>query len=237
VIVSIMQPAYLPWLGYFHRVSIADLHIVLDHVEIDRNSKTKFANRNKIRTSAGWSWLTVPLISKGKTGELQLNKVEIDNSSNWRRKHLTTIELNYAKAPFIDQHRHFLESIYARQWTQLSALVRETTDYLFTALAIDTPRMFSSDLGIQTHKDELILDLCRMVGATEYISGPLGRDYIREQMFEDAGVRVRYHAYKHPVYPQPHSGFEAYMSAIDLLLNCGPESASIIGADQESVRL
>src|SRR6266851_6680171 len=120
MMISIMQPAYLPWLGYFHRIAISDLHIVLDHVEIDRNSKTKFANRNKVRTKEGWSWLTVPLVSKGKTGELQLDKLEVDNSSNWRRKHWNTIESNYARANFIDDHRLFLATVYSREWTRLN---------------------------------------------------------------------------------------------------------------------
>src|SRR5205823_3081835 len=109
------------------------------------------------------------------------------------------------------------------------------TKFLLDALEISTPVLFSSALGIQTHKDQLILDLCRAVGATEYISGAFGRDYIREHVFEEAGVNVRYHDYKHPTYQQAHPGFEPYMSAVDLLLNCGPQSAVIIAADQQRV--
>ena len=105
MIVSIMQPAYLPWLGYFERIAMSDLHIVLDHVNIDASSKTKFANRNKIRTPEGWSWLTVPLKSKGKHGRLFLHEAEIVTESSWRQKHLGALKANYSRTAYFAEHR------------------------------------------------------------------------------------------------------------------------------------
>jgi hypothetical protein len=233
MIVSIMQPAYLPWLGYFHRVAISDLHVVLDHVQLDKNSKTKFANRNKIRTKEGWCWLTVPLKTKGKFGSLYINQLEIVDDSHWAEKHWATIRLNYAKAPYFGEHRTFLEQVYSQSWSSLNELIREVTTYMLHAFGIKTPLVYSSEMEVEEKKDELILSLCRAVEATTYISGPLGRGYIRESLFEEAGIRIVYHQYHHPTYPQVNAAFEPYMSAIDLLLNCGPESLEILMKDQE----
>jgi len=111
MIVTIMQPAYLPWLGYFHRIALADLFIVLDHVHIDRNSKTGFAHRNKMRTKESCSWLTVPLKTKGKHGQLILNELETAEQ-DFRVKHWGTIRHNYSKAPFFAAHAAELQAIY-----------------------------------------------------------------------------------------------------------------------------
>ena len=109
--VTIMQPAYLPWLGYFDRVSKSDLFIVLDHVSMDNSSKNKFANRNKIRTHQGWSWLTIPIQSSGSSQDIPLNELHINNSFNWRKKHFKSIQSCYQKSPFYSQHESFLHAV------------------------------------------------------------------------------------------------------------------------------
>jgi hypothetical protein len=221
MIVSINQPAYLPWLGCFHRIAISDLHIVLDHVQFEKNS---FANRNKVRAGQGWCWLTVPLKTKGQFGALELNRVEIDRSRNWAAKHWATLSQSYARAPYFEEHREVLESVYGSTWHRLSDLTRALTHYQLRALNIATPLRYSSEMNIEGAKDELVLELCRAVGATVYISGPLGRNYLRPHLFERAGISVVYHDYLHPRYHQIHPGFEPQMAALDLLFNEGPRS-------------
>src|SRR5437016_6290091 len=126
MIVSINQPAYLPWLGYFHRIAAADVHIVLDHVQFEKNS---FTNRNKIRTRDSWSWLTVPVRTAGKFGQLPINEIEIVNEKKWAIKHWQTLRFSYAKAPFFVEHATFFESVYARAWHKLVDLTGEITAY------------------------------------------------------------------------------------------------------------
>jgi hypothetical protein len=232
LIVSINQPAYLPWLGYFHRIAVSDLHIVLDHVQFEKNS---FTNRNKVRMKEGWQWLTVPLKTKGKFGSLFINQLEIDDSSHWVEKHWAALRQHYARAPYFAQHAPFFESVYTRDWHRLADLLRETTDYLLRAFDIKTSLLFSSGINVEGKKDELILNLCRAVGATHYLSGPLGRNYLRELLFEEASIKVSYQDYRHPTYRQVYPGFEPYMSAVDLLFNCGPSSLEIMMKDQELI--
>jgi hypothetical protein len=225
MIVSINQPAYLPWLGYFHRIAVSDAHIVLDQVQFEKNS---FTNRNKVRTGEGWCWLTVPVKTSGKFGDLSINSLEIADERPWAAKHWETLRLNYSKAPFFAQHAPFFEGIYARPWEKLSDLARAITAYLLEAFKIETKIYFASQMSALGKKDELVLNLCRELGATVYLSGPLGRNYLREELFREHAITVRYDDYHHPVYSQVYPGFEPYMAAIDLLFNAGPASREIL---------
>jgi len=231
MIVSINQPAYLPWLGYFHRIAVSDLHIVLDDVQFEKNS---FTNRNKLRMKQGWCWLTVPLKTKGRFGEL-INQLEIANDQKWANKHLNTIRMNYAKAPYFKEHIGFFVETYSHDWHYLSDLIHKTTNHILSTLQIRTPLRRSSEMKVGGRKDELALNLCRAVGADVYLSGPLGQNYIREKIFQDAGIRVIYQNYIHPVYRQSHPGFEAHMSTVDLIFNHGPRSYEIMTAGQGKI--
>lgn len=222
LIVSIMQPAYLPWLGYFDRVAKSDVSIVLDGVMIERGS---FTNRNKIRGRAGWNWLTVPV---NTSGQPLISEVTIDQSKNWRAKHLQSILHNYAHSHYFKEHKSWLEGFYATPWEMLNPMLSTLTDYLLDVLKIDTPLLYSSQMNVEGKKSELVLNLCREVGATQYLSGPLGRGYLDMGSFEDAGIEVIFHEYVHPQYMQTYEGFEPYMCVLDLIVNCGSTSRHVL---------
>lgn len=229
MIVSINQPAYLPWLGYFERIAASDLHLVLDTVQFERNS---FTNRNKVRTATGWTWLTVPVNLKGHLSGLAIADVEIADD-HWRRKHWSTIQQSYRRAPHFAEHSGFFEQLYARPWHRLVDLLDAITRYLLRAFAITTEIREARSLGVEGRKSDLVLNLCRRAGATRYLSGTLGRDYLDEAGFRAAGIAVDYQDYAHPRYAQAYPGFEPYMSAIDLLFNAGPEASRILLARRE----
>ena len=231
MIVSIAQPAYLPWLGYLDRIRRSDLHVVLDTVPMDHASRTKFANRNRVRTADGWCWLTVPVLTKGEARHTPLRELEIVDDAPWAAKHLRTLEACYARAPFFATHEPFLRETYAAHWRRLEPLCRHLTDWLLAAFAVRTPLVAASTLGVGASKDELILGICREVGATTYVSGPFGRDYLREELFEQAGIEVVYDAFVHPVYQQVFPGFEPAMSAIDMLFNLGEACAPALAGE------
>lgn len=232
MIVSINQPAYLPWLGYFHRIAISDIHIVLDHVQFEKNS---FVNRNKIRTKEGWCWLTVPLRTKGLFGNLEINTLEISQDNRWSKKHWSSIASNYSKAPHFEEFVWIVKGIYSESWRKFNELVKAITSNILKSLNIKTQLLYSSQMSPAGQKDELVLNLCKEVGATTYISGPLGRGYLDEAKFERNRIQLFYHDYVHPSYRQVFPGFEPYMSALDLLFNCGAESLEIINKDQQGV--
>jgi len=227
MIVTIMQPAYLPWLGFFDRVAASDLFIVLDHVRMDRSTKTQFANRNKVRTRTGWCWLTVPVPAHG---DLLLDRLPISPSPRWQAKHMATLEQCYGKSAHFGVHREFFRELLTSPVELLAEPVNRSTAYLLKALAIETPVIFSSSLKERGTKSGLVLNLCREVRADAYISGPFGREYLDRATFEEAGIDVVFHDYAHPEYPQAYPGFEPYMSVVDLLFNHGLDSLDILAS-------
>ncbi|GJM26167.1 MAG: hypothetical protein DHS20C16_25820 [Phycisphaerae bacterium] len=226
MIISINQPAYLPWLGYFERIARSDIHVVLDHVQFEKNS---FVNRNRILAAGGPTWLTVPVKTKGKFGDLPICKLEIDNQTPWRRKHWQTLQQAYGQAPHFDAHAGFFSGLYEKEWTHLSDLCGCVTRYLLEAFAIDTKLVQSSTLDVEGRRNEMLIELCRSLGATEYISGAMGRDYIDPKLFEDAGITLSFQDYDHPQYTQLRAQqFESNLSAVDFLFNHGPDSRDIL---------
>lgn len=230
MIISISQPAYIPWLGYFHRIAQSELHVVLDHVQFEKNS---FTNRNKVRTNSGWCWITVPVHTKNKFGQLPIKNVQINNSINWKKKHFQTILQNYNKSPYFNLYREEIEYLFAGEWTSLSALCDELTTAILGWLNINTPIVKSSDLTPTGNKSGLVLELCEKTGATTYLSGPFGRDYLDQHTFSGKGITISFHEYEHPTYTQTYDGeFQPFMFIFDLLFNCGPDSWRILGLEK-----
>ncbi|MAH06460.1 MAG: WbqC family protein [Alphaproteobacteria bacterium] len=225
MIISINQPAYLPWLGYFDRIKNSDIHIVLDHVQFEKNS---MVNRNKVRTQQGESLLTVPVITKGKFGNLPISELTIDNNKPWKKKHWKSIEATYRKAPFAKDHIGFFEEVYAQDWDKLNGLNAHINNYILKALNIKSKIIYSSSLDVHNKKSDLVLEICKIYNAKTYISGALGRDYLDLSTFEDANINVVFQDYNHPIYNQVHGDFIPYMSVIDLLFNAGSEARNII---------
>lgn len=225
-IISAHQSTYLPWLGYYHRIAVSDIHVILDHVQFEKNSYT---NRNIIFNSNGKTWLTVPVKTKGKFNNIPIREIEIDNTQKWKQKHWKTIYNSYSKAPYFSNHKDFFASIYDSNWKFLFDLNQKVNNYILSELNIHTKLVYSSELKVEQKKDVLVLELCKKNDATSYYSGALGRNYLHEKIFSDNGINIVYQDYKHPTYKQNKTKlFEPNIAVIDLLFNCGPDSKRII---------
>lgn len=222
VIVTIHQPEHLPWLGFFHKISQANLFIILDSVQFRKNY---FQNRNKIRTANGWTWLTVPVKRKSNTS---IKDVEIDNNQNWRRKCWNSIYFTYKKSPFFGEYGHVLEKFYKQDWINLCELNIHLIEQFFTFLSLEPVILRSSEIGVQGDGSELILNICKEVDADTYISGIFGNEYLNLSDFKKAGIKVTFQEFHHPMYKQLYEPFIPSMSIIDLLFNYGPDSLDII---------
>lgn len=218
------QPMYAPWLGLIAKIAAADLFVSFDGVSFERHG---YGNRNRIRTQAGVQWLTVPVALSNHLDK-PIHQIEIVPGP-WRRKHLRTLALSYAKAPHFDRYFPTFKGIYERDWQYLAGLNQALLIWILAELDIKTPIISASEHGFEGSKSALVLDMCRKLGASEYIFGAQGRDYADVPAFEAAGINVTFQDYRHPTYPQIHGGFEPFMSVLDLLFNCGPDSSAIIG--------
>lgn len=229
--VSIHQPGYLPWLGYFEKIASADMHVFLDTVQFEKNS---FDNRNRIRSHTGSIWLTVPVITRGKFGENYLNEAELDVKQPWQNKHWKTLSLNYAKAPYFSKYADFFEETYNNEWKTLLKLNLHLTRYLLNQLGINTELVMASELAVDGKKSDLVLNICKKLEATTYLSGALGKDYLEIENFENNDIEVVFQQYLHPEYKQMFPGFVSHLSIVDLLFNHGPESLNILMNKKEA---
>jgi len=226
--VTILQPSYLPWLGFFEQMTRSDKFVLLDDVQYTRRD---WRNRNKVRVKEGWVWLTVPVQQKSRFSQ-SLLETRIDNSVSWRRKHLETLRQHYCKAPFFEKYFPRCQQIYEKDWEFLFDLCLETIQFLKEEMGIETPLLRSSEMKLSGEKTERLVLICRELGATHYLSGESGSDYISQEDFSNPGIELEYQNYEHPVYPQRYPGFVPHLSTIDLLFNCGEQSLSILKQDK-----
>ena len=220
--VSISQPGYLPWPGHFDRIARSDLHIVLDSVQYSRGC---FINRNRIRTRDGWRWLTVPVVNAGHT---QTTIRDMLVAQPFQRKHIAAIEGNYSAAKWYGAYRQDLHDLYSADYNKLVEVTDAFTDWIMCQLGISTPVCKSSVMLAGGRKSQLVLNICLEVGATRYISGPGGRNYLDVPAFEREGIEVVFHDYECQEYEQASHGWKPGMSVLDLLLNHGPDSMEIL---------
>lgn len=230
MIVTIHQPAYLPWLGYFEKIMKSDIYVFLDTVQFEKNS---FSNRNKIKTPQGSAWLTVPVKIKGHTGSSLMN-LEIDQLQGWRNKHLKSIHANYKKAPRFEECYPKLERLYQFEYQRLSDFCYDQLLFWFKELGISTQIIRSSQMELHSSKSQLVLDICTKLGAQSYISGMLGRDYLDELQFEKHNITITYQNYIHPIYPQLWGDFQPNMSIVDFWMNTD-DYRLITGGEQDGL--
>lgn len=229
MILTAHQPVYLPWLGLFHKIALADTFVFFNEVQyLPRD----WMNRNKIKTPQGALWLTVPVLRKGYR-EKKTSAIEINNNIPWQRKHWQSLVANYSKVPYFETYAPFFEDVYRREWQYLADLNEYMLKWFLKVLGINVAFLKASDFDFQGKKSDLVLDMCKTLGSDVYIFGALGRDYANVEDFEAQGITVLFQEYKHPIYPQLHGNFRSHLAIIDLLLNCGPQSLEVLVAGQD----
>ena len=219
----ILQPGYLPWLGFFDQMWRADIFVYYDDVLFDKHG---WRNRNRVKSITGPTWLTVPVKHKGLNSP-RIMDIEIDNRQPWARKHLRTMEQLYARAPFLNEYFPDLEKTLNSHWQYLIDLNLTLASVMARWLGLNKTIYRSSELAISGERSERLLNHCRHFGVDRYLSGDAARTYLDVALFERHGIAVEWQEYKHPVYPQQNGDFVPYLSAIDLLFNVGPESQRI----------
>ncbi len=224
--IAIMQPTYLPWIGYFALMDAVDEFVLLDDVQFARRS---WQQRNQIKGSAGSVMLTVPVLKKGKRDQL-VREAEIDAESDFAKKHARSIELAYARAPYWDKYSSGLLAELLKPHALLADYNIALIEHIRGGLGIKTPLVRSSALPTDGRREDRLISICRQRQAEIYISPTGSSDYLSESdAFQRAGIRLLYNDYKHPAsYPQLHGAFVSHLSAIDLLLNCGDNSLEVI---------
>lgn len=216
--VAIVQSNYIPWKGYFDLINSVDEFILFDDMQYTRRD---WRNRNKIKTSQGLIWLTIPVQVRGKYFQT-IKETEISDQ-NWNQLHWKSILNNYVRADYFSDYREIFEDLYLN----FNEKFLSNVNYRFLVkicnlLGIKTQISWSTDYVIVNGKTERLISLCKQAGATEYISGPAARDYMDEDLFQQENIKLSYIEYcNYPEYRQIHPNFEHSVSIIDLLFNEG----------------
>lgn len=218
----VLQPGYLPWLGFFDQMHWADTFVIYDDAQYTKND---WRNRNRIKGTNGPHWLAVPV--HFHLGNL-IKDVALPEDKRWVKSHVKSLQFAYAKAKYFDDYFPWIKELIEAPHERLIDLDMALIMYLKGTLGIDTQILYSSRMQVRGSKSQRLINICRECGATQYLTGDAARDYLDVKLFEDNGIEVKYHHYKHPVYPQLHGEFIQYLSVVDLLFNCGPESLDYI---------
>lgn len=227
MILTAHQPVYLPWLGLFHKIALADVFCYFDDVQYQTKD---FNNRNKIKGPNGSFWLTVPVKSKNHY-HISIKDAEIVDNDAWRRKHWKSILLCYGQATYFARHADFFEDVYKRHWRYLTDLNEYLLKFFLSELGINVLYHRFSELNVGGKKSDRVLNMSAKLGASAYIFGALGRNYADVGSFEEQGIKVYFQNYRHPEYKQLFGGFESHLSIVDLLFNCGSRSLEILMSD------
>lgn len=232
MIVTIHQPEHMPWIGFCHKASLADVLVLLDVVQYRTNY---FQNRNRILGPNGPQWLTVPVLSKGHTSRT-IAQMEISNQEPWRQKCWKSIHMCYHKHSFFDEYAERFQELYKQQWDLLAQLNETIIRNLFGLLGIRTRIIRASDLRPKGTGSSLLLDICRHTGATTYLAGQCASNYLDRSIFANAGITILTHSFNHPEYPQrKNAAFVRNLSVIDLLFNTGSTGARYLCGGAKAV--
>lgn len=219
---AIHQPNYLPWCGYFAKMSACDIFVFLDDADISPGQS--YVYRVQVKNQQRGIWLSIPT---HRHQNQPIQDVEFADTK-WSNKHLRTFRYVYIKAPYFREVYDLLEPIYANPGTKLSQfnirLIRAIVCYLGLSCRME----LSSCLNVSGNSDDRLLAITRMLGADTYISGKGGQKYQAPAKFQKAGVTLEVHTYKPIVYPQLHGEFIPGLSIVDALFNLGPQTVSLL---------
>ncbi|OQY09977.1 MAG: hypothetical protein B6I30_09025 [Desulfobacteraceae bacterium 4572_187] len=225
MIVSANQPYFFPYPGFFYKAHRSDIFVILDNVQFPR--RTTWTTRNRFKNHQGSLWMTVPVKKKG-LGLQKISAVKICHGGKWEKKHLESLKNAYAKAPYLKDHLNFLEELFSTTFEKLIDLNLKIIRHLMKHLQIDTEVMLLSELDIKERGNRLLIEICKRLGATQFLSQSAAIKYLDADRFTKAGIQIADLKPPSPVYPQLWGSFIHNLSALDLILNCGLKAHDIM---------
>ena len=212
---SIMQPTYLPWIGYFNLIKNAEIFVVYDSAQF---SKQSWQQRNKLRSKDSELMLTIPVVKNPMN--TKINEILINNEKRVLKKHLKTIKLNYSKSNNFDKYISEIENIYNRGFSKLIDLNLELIRFGCKVFDIKTKILLSSNIDYEGEKNNALISMCKQLNIDTYVSPEGAKDYIDIKLFEKNNINLEFQKYNHPVYNQiDFKNFISHLSFIDFLFN------------------
>ena len=220
-LVSIRQPGYMPYIGFFKKIQSSDIFVFFDDAQYAIRA---WDNRNKIRNKDDSMWLSVPVVKPFKK---LLKEVKI-NGDTWKSKHIMAIKTSYQRAPFFKAYWNDIELILSKDWSRLIDLNITLIEHFMKVLDIHTKTIRSSELDVPGTNSQKLFNICQKLRASTYMSGKMGKEYLDENLFIHSGIKVVYEDFIHPEYSHSNHKFIPNLSIMDLLFNEGKNAQEII---------
>ena len=222
--IAILQSNYIPWKGYFDFINMVDEFVLFDTVQYTKND---WRNRNKIFTSQGLTWLTIPVRQESLGQKIKDIKI---SDKKWAKRHWQSIICNYSKAKYFKEYKAIFEEFYLNcEDTHLSQINYSLIKIINEILGITTKISWSTDYKLLDGQTEKLLGICQQAGAAIYLSGPAAKNYFDEELAQSIGIKVEWMDYSgYPEYQQLHSPFEHGVSIIDLIFNEGDRAKEFL---------
>jgi hypothetical protein len=218
---------FLPWIGLFEQMRLADTFVHYDDVQLPQGRS--FMSRVQVKTATGVNWLTAP-IDRNRSGRL-ISETFLLADREWRRVHLQTLKHCYGKAPYFRQMFELAGEIYGHTEDNLARFNRNALERIAAFLGLSPRFCASSELGIGGASTERLLALCVHFRANNYITGLGALDYLDYSEFESAGIVVRYMAYQKRRYEQSHGEFTPYVTIFDAIAHCGRQTSDLLRSE------
>ena len=225
MILSANQPYFSPFPGFFYKAHQSDIFVILDQVQFPLG--TTWLSRNRFKNDQGTLWMTVPVWKKG-LGLQRIDEVNICHEGRWAKKHLESLKSAYGTAPYFKDHLEFVEEMFSPSVERLLDLNMEIISYLMDQLQIETKVVLLSELGIQSRGDQMLMEICKKLGASHFLAQHATKKYLKEGLFKGAGIQLKYFKPPSLIYPQLWGSFIPNLSTFDILFNCGPKARDIL---------
>lgn len=216
---GVMQPYFMPYVGYFQLMAAVDKYVIFDDVNY---IKRGWSARNNILVN-GQKHLFNIAVEGGSQNNLYTQVKVIDDFSKLRK----TLEMAYKKAPYYNETMNILEQVFAYEDKRFNHFMRNSYSIILDYLGIETEFLFSSDLSNDKNlkgKDK-ILDICIILGANEYYNAIGGQELYNRQEFDDNGIKLGFVEPTLEPYPQLSKEFLPGLSIIDMLMMNSKEDA------------
>lgn len=228
MVLAIHQPNYFPWLGYLDKMAKADEYVILDEVQLEKCSpmvRNQFLQKNGEAIT-----LSVDVRMKGFL-EKKNKEVELYQIKRTQRKHRNFIEMNYGKAIGFPEVWQEISAIFEKDYQYLYEINIDTMMALRALYNIDNRIYYQSELQYNrcAKKNDMVLEISKELGADIYLSGQGAKAYMKDESFQEAGIKVVYQEFQHPYYEQSGlDSFVAGLSSLDMLMQVGVEEARAI---------
>jgi len=216
MILSVHQPNFFPWLGFFDKINSSDIFIFL--TESKRSKNDKYLTRTFILNNDSKRYLSIPLGPKQKI----INRLELPLGKKWRFDMLNVLHASYSKSNFYEDVRDDIEKLLMFDCHYFYEFTINIIFFYLEVLNIENncliDKDFNIDFGEGNHR---LVNLCNKVEANKYLSGIGAKSYIEENIFCENEIDIIFQNYLPKPYKQLSNKFVPGLSIIDVLFNCG----------------